>query len=107
MGIADISPEEIAERIAEVDRPKPELWKEYSEEEYEEMHQRMVAQAQSFRHLDYLKSIPHFPLDVGGGTLAIRVIPGPYDPCPCGTPNAKFKWCCFERNREELKTYGN
>lgn len=69
--------------------PKPDDWREFTEEEYEDMRQRMKAQAKELRQEVAVAQSQTFMIK----TLANLNKTEPYSPCPCGS-GAKFKFCC-------------
>lgn len=62
----------------------------------EEFEKRMQELAQSYRHLDHLKTKVFVKLNLGWATLCVEKKPEPYELCPCGREGLKYKWCCKE-----------
>lgn len=75
-----VTEEEIKERMEEMDRPKPELWRDLQAEQYETMGKEMVESAMRIR-------------EELARRRAAQKAAGRNDPCPCGS-GKKFKKCC-------------
>lgn len=72
--------------------PKPEEWREFTEEEYEEMRERMKKESSRLKAALY-ESIAE---RIRAKEIAFAALPGPYDPCAC-TSGKKYRFCCGKK----------
>lgn len=95
----ELSLEEIQTRIKEIDRPKPELEKQYTPEEYDKMILDMQSQAKYFRDIEEKNRMLKIKFQTANGPIMIFRMPENKERCPCGRLEY-YKECCKQYNKK-------